>query len=109
MIRSNALGYVKVEGTSFTVSEPFTSLEIEPILYTYAAEGQRKILQTQYDVGPFMIKTIRLERIFADKIFAAEFYNERALYFDVAKHLYDVSIMLDLDNSGDDWKSADVP
>ena len=90
-------GYVKVEGTSFTVSEPFTSLEIEPILYTYAAEGQRKILQTQYDVGPFMIKTIRLERIFADKIFAAEFYNEREMYFDVAKHLYDVSIMLDLE------------
>ena len=44
-----------------------------------------------------MIKTIRLERIFADKIFAAEFYNERALYFDVAKHLYDVSILLDLE------------
>ena len=35
-------GYVKVEGTSFTVSEPFTPLEIEPILYTYATEEQRK-------------------------------------------------------------------
>ena len=44
-----------------------------------------------------MIKTIRLERIFADKIFAAELYNEREMYFDVAKHLYDVSIMLDLE------------
>lgn len=89
-------GYVKVEGTSFTVSEPFTALEIEPILYTYATEEQRKILQTQYQVEPFLINTIRLERIFADKIFAAEFYYEREMYFDVAKHLYDVSIMLDL-------------
>ena len=90
-------GYVKVEGTSFTVSEPFTSLEIEPILYTYATVEQQKILQTQYDVTPFIIKTIRLERIFADKIFAAEFYYERKMYFDVAKHLYDVSVMLDLE------------
>ena len=89
-------GYVKVEGTSFTVSEPFTALEIEPILYTYATEEQRKILQTQYQVEPFLINTIRLERIFADNIFAAEFYYEREMYFDVAKHLYDVSIMLDL-------------
>lgn len=73
-------GYVKVEGTSFTVSEPFTPLEIEPILYTYATEEQRQILQAQYDVGPFRINTIRLERIFADKIFAAEFYYERKMY-----------------------------
>lgn len=89
-------GYVKVEGTSFTVSEPFTPLEIEPILYTYATEEQRNILQSQYNVAPFMINTIRLERIFADKIFAAEFYYERKMYFDVAKHLYDVSVMFDL-------------
>ena len=31
-----------------------------------------------------------------DKILAAEFYYDRKLYFDVAKHVYDVSIMLDL-------------
>lgn len=89
-------GYVKVEGTSFTVSEPFITLTIEPVLYTYANEGQRIVLQEQFDIKPFEINTIRLERIFADKIFAAEFYYEREDYFDVAKHIYDVSIMLDL-------------
>lgn len=89
-------GYVKVEGTSFTVSEPFTTLEIEPIIYTYATESQRDILREQFGVMPFYIQTICLERIFADKIFAAEFYYEREMYFDVAKHIYDVSIMLDL-------------
>ena len=89
-------GYVKVEGTSFTVSEPFSTLEIEPIICTYAAEEQRSILREQFEVMPFPIKTIRLERIFADKIFAAEFYYERGMYFDVAKHIYDVSVMLDL-------------
>ena len=89
-------GYVKVEGTSFTVSEPFSTLEIEPILYTYATEEQKAILRGQFEVMPFPIKTIRLERIFADKIFAAEFYYEREMYFDVAKHIYDVSVMLDL-------------
>ena len=89
-------GYVKVEGTSFTVSEPFSTLEIEPVIYTYATEEQRSILREQFGVMPFPIKTIRLERIFADKIFAAEFYYERAMYFDVAKHIYDVGVMLDL-------------
>ena len=89
-------GYVKVEGTSFTVSEPFSTLEIEPVIYTYATEEQRSILREQFEVMPFPIKTIRLERIFADKIFAAEFYYERGMYFDVAKHIYDVSVMLDL-------------
>ena len=57
-------GYVKVEGTSFTVSEPFTPLEIEPILYTYATEEQRNILRSQYDVVPFMINTIRFSVMF---------------------------------------------
>lgn len=88
--------YVKVEGTSFTVSEPFSTLEIEPVIYTYATEEQRSILREQFGVMPLPIKTIRLERIFADKIFAAEFYYERGMYFDVAKHIYDVSVMLDL-------------
>lgn len=89
-------GYVKVEGTSFTVSEPFSPLEVEPILYTYATTKEREILREQFCVEPFSINTIRLERIFADKIFAAEFYFERELYFDAAKHIYDVSIMLDI-------------
>lgn len=66
-------GYVKVEGTSFTVSEPFTPLEIEPILYTYATEEQRQILQAQYDVGPFRINTIRLERILQTKFLQLSF------------------------------------
>ena len=43
-----------------------------------------------------MLQTIKLERIFADKILAAEFYYDRKMYFDVAKHVYDVSIMMDL-------------
>ncbi len=89
-------GYVKVEGTSFTVSEPFSALEIEPIIYTYATDEQKATLREQFEVAPFRINTIRLERIFVDKIFAAEFYYERAMYFDVAKHIYDVGVMLDL-------------
>lgn len=89
-------GYVKVEGTSFTVSEPFSVMEIEPIIYTYATDAQKKVLQEQFTVAPFPIKTICLERIFADKIFAAEFYFARAMYFDTAKHIYDASVMLGL-------------
>lgn len=101
-------GYVKVEGTSFTVSEPFSTLEIEPIIYTYATDEQRVVLREQFEVMPFPIKTIRLERIFADKIFAAEFYYERAMYFDVAKHIYDVSVMLDLELIQDMFRDTDL-
>lgn len=87
---------MKVEGTSFTVSEPFSKLDIEPIIYTYASPEQKRILKEQFGVEPFLIHTIRLERIFADKIFAAEFYYNRGMYFDVAKHVYDVSVMMDI-------------
>lgn len=43
---------------------------------------------------PFEIKTIKMERIFADKILAAEFYYQRQMLFDVSKHLYDLSLMM---------------
>ena len=88
--------HVKIEATSFTVSEPFSAMEVEPIIYTFASEEQRQILRGRYGLRPFDLLTIRLERIFADKILAAEFYYDREMYFDVAKHVYDVSIMLDL-------------
>ena len=84
--------HVKIEATSFTISEPFTAMEVEPILYTFASQEQRQILQDRYGLMPFDLLTIRLERIFADKILAAEFYYDREMYFDVAKHVYDVSI-----------------
>jgi predicted nucleotidyltransferase component of viral defense system len=85
--------HVKVEATSFTVSEPFSSLTIAPLVYDKAADGQKAILQSQYDVTPFSINTIRLERIFVDKVFASEFYYKRQEYFDVSKHIYDLSVM----------------
>ncbi|MBQ7146837.1 MAG: nucleotidyl transferase AbiEii/AbiGii toxin family protein [Lachnospiraceae bacterium] len=88
--------HVKIEATSFTVSEPFSPMEVEPIIYTFASEEQRQILRDRYGLAPFALLTIRLERIFADKILAAEFYYDRKMYFDVAKHIYDVSIMVDL-------------
>ena len=35
-----------------------------------------------------------MERIFADKVLAAEFYYQRQMLFDVAKHLYDLTLMM---------------
>lgn len=89
-------GYVKVEATSFTVSEPFEPLEIAPLLYDKATEEEKQILKEHYGVGAFCINTIRLERIFADKILAAEFYYQRREYLDVAKHIFDLSIMMQM-------------
>lgn len=87
-------GYVKVEATSFTVSEPVESLMVAPLLYIEASDEQQVILHDNYDVFPFEVKTIKMERIFADKILAAEFYYQRQMQFDVAKHLYDLTLMM---------------
>lgn len=52
-----------------------------------------------YDVKPFSVLTITLERIFIDKLFAAEAYvrnssiNHRA--FEAAKHIYDLAVIKD--------------
>ena len=88
-------GYVKVEATSFTISEPVEALEVSPLLYSEATGEQRQILESAYGVKPFSVQTIKLERIFADKILAAEFYYQRRMLFDTAKHLYDLSIMME--------------
>lgn len=87
-------GYVKVEATSFTVSEPVESLMVAPLLYSEASPEQQSILHDSYDVSPFEVKTIKMERIFADKILAAEFYYQRQMLFDVAKHLYDLTLLM---------------
>ena len=87
-------GYVKVEATSFTVSEPVESLVVAPLLYSEANFEQQNILYENYDVFPFEVKTIKIERIFADKILAAEFYYQRQMLFDVAKHLYDLTLIM---------------
>jgi len=90
-------GHVRIEATSFTVSEPTGVMKIAPVLYGKATDVQRQILESQFDVRPFSIETINVERIFVDKVFAAEFYYERQEYFDVAKHIYDIAVMCQLD------------
>ncbi len=85
---------IQIESTSFTVSEPVSTYTIEPLIYKYALDNEKKILKEEYDISEFNIEIIKLERIFVDKIFAAEFYFERNMYEDVSKHLYDISIMI---------------
>ena len=91
-------GKLKIEATSFTISEPTTSLEISPMLYELATESEQNILREQYDVAPFPIMTITTERIFIDKLFAAEAYvrrsNEPQRAFEAAKHIYDLAVMI---------------
>ncbi|MCI5702896.1 MAG: nucleotidyl transferase AbiEii/AbiGii toxin family protein [Erysipelotrichaceae bacterium] len=85
---------IQIESTSFTVSEPVSTYTIEPLIYKYALDNEKKILKEKYNISEFNIEIIKLERIFIDKIFAAEFYYERNMYDDVSKHLYDISIMI---------------
>ena len=90
-------GKLKVEATSFTISEPITTMEISPMLYELANSSQRKILYDSYGIKPFKIQTIKLERIFIDKLFAAEAYIRKVKIknraFEAAKHIYDLAVM----------------
>jgi Domain of unknown function (DUF1814). len=93
-------GKLKIEATSFTISEPVESMEIAPMLFELASREEKHILESQYQVSPFQIKTISLERAFIDKLFAAEAYtrkaNEAHRAFEAAKHIYDLSVMFRL-------------
>ncbi|MBO7449467.1 MAG: nucleotidyl transferase AbiEii/AbiGii toxin family protein [Clostridiales bacterium] len=93
-------GRLKIEATSFTISEPVESMEIAPMLYNYATDEQKSILESQYDVKPFPIMTISLERAYIDKLFAAEAYTRSSKdphrAFEAAKHVYDLAVMAKL-------------
>lgn len=72
-------------------------MEIAPLIYELATDEEKRILESQYDIKPFEIKTITMERIFVDKLFAAEAYvrkseNEHRA-FEAAKHIYDLTVM----------------
>lgn len=90
-------GKVKIEATSFTISEPVEILKISSMLYELASEEQKQILEVQYNVKPFSIQTISMERIFIDKLFAAESYVRKSSgphrAFEAAKHIYDLAVM----------------
>ncbi len=90
-------GKLKIEATSFTISEPVTKLEIAPMLYDLATDTEKRILETRYDVKPFEIQTITIERIFIDKLFAAEAYVRKSddphRAFEAAKHIYDLTVL----------------
>lgn len=90
-------GKIQVESTSFTVSEPTEKYYIEPLIYKLASDDEKKILEEKFDISKIEIEIIKLERMFIDKIFAAEFYYIRNMYMDVSKHLYDISILFNND------------
>lgn len=90
-------GKLKIEATSFTISEPVESLDVCPMLYELASDEQKRILETQYEVQPFSVQTISMERIFIDKLFAAEAYVRKSSdphrAFEAAKHIYDLTVI----------------
>ena len=90
-------GKIQVESTSFTVSEPTEKYYIEPLIYKLVTDEEKKILEEKFDISKIEIEIIKLERMFIDKIFAAEFYYIRNMYMDVSKHLYDISTLFNND------------
>lgn len=90
-------GEIQIESTSFTVSEPIENKVIEPIIYKYANDDEKKILRENFEVEPIKMKIIKLERMFIDKVFAAEFYYIREQYTDASKHIYDLCVLISND------------
>lgn len=90
-------GKLKIEATSFTISEPVDTLKVSAMLYDLASDEQKRILETVYDVKPFDIQTITIERVFVDKLFAAEAYVRNSSVehraFEAAKHIYDLAVL----------------
>ncbi|MGM9552214.1 MAG: nucleotidyl transferase AbiEii/AbiGii toxin family protein [Clostridia bacterium] len=90
-------GKLKIEATSFTISEPVSSLKVSAMIYNLATDEEKEILESVYDVKPFSVMTITLERIFVDKLFAAESYirtsDKANRAFEAAKHIYDLSVL----------------
>ena len=88
---------VKIEATSFTISEPVEELEMAALVYEAADDDVKAVLEARYGVHPFSIKTISLERLFIDKLFATESYTRRSndsrRAFEAAKHIYDLAVM----------------
>ena len=91
-------GKVKVESTSFTISEPVSDLEVSYMIYDFATEQEKAILTDVFGIKPFIVKTITIERIFVDKLFATEAYVLRSdiphRAFEAAKHIYDLAFMV---------------
>ena len=91
-------GKVKVESTSFTISEPVSDLEVSYMIYDLATEQEKAILTDVFGIKPFIVKTITIERIFVDKLFATEAYVLRSdiphRAFEAAKHIYDLAFMV---------------
>ena len=93
-------GRMMIEATSFTISEPVSDIEITPLIYDYATEDELMELSENYGIIPFRVKSISVERIFIDKLFAAEAYvrksSEQNRAFDAAKHIFDLSVMMNM-------------
>lgn len=91
-------GKVKVESTSFTISEPVSDLEVSYMIYDLATDQERVILTNVCGIKPFIVKTITIERIFVDKLFATEAYVLKSdiphRAFEAAKHIYDLAFMV---------------
>ena len=101
-------GNIKIEATSFTVSEPIVFLEISPYLYDLANDFEKIILESNFNIKPFNVATISIERIFVDKLFAAEFYFIRKMYVDFTKHIYDITVMFNLKRRQDLFLNSEV-
>lgn len=96
--RLNRFGVVKVETTDFTISKPHEIHLISPLIYTISNKSEKNILENDYDINPFEIKTISIERIFIDKLFALENRILRHEYEEASKHAYDIHHLFKLNS-----------
>lgn len=94
------VGTVKVETTAFTTFEPYSAYLMEPIILTLASDSIKQILNVEYNMKPFQMNVMKVERIFVDKLFAVEDYYLGSAgagrFIEMGKHLYDLIILFEL-------------
>ncbi|RQW67860.1 hypothetical protein DUK53_00320 [Listeria sp. SHR_NRA_18] len=94
------VGTVKVETTAFTTFEPYCAYLMEPIILTLASDSVKQILNVEYNMKPFEMNVMKIERIFVDKLFAVEDYYLGSAgigrFIEMGKHLYDLIILFEL-------------
>ena len=96
--RLERFGEIQIEATTFTISEPTEALEVESLIYDNAPENIKNTLE-EFHMCRFEVMAISLERMFIDKLFAAEAYVKRSHHEDrtmeASKHIYDLIVLAD--------------
>lgn len=87
---------IEIEVTPF-FNEPFEQIEVIPLVYLEASKEDKIMLSERYNVIPFFINTVKIEKIFLNKLIKAEIDYRNNLLFETSQDLYDINFLITQD------------